>query len=60
MMSSFRGVIMPNKNFIVSLKLNMQLVEYPMLPENITIGDNPFSNLVLRESKLSPNRLVYC
>ncbi len=37
----------------------MKLIEYPMSTEKITIGNNPFSDLVLRESKLSPNKLVY-
>ncbi len=37
----------------------MKLIEYPIHPENINSGNDPFSDLLLKESKLSPNKLVY-
>lgn len=37
----------------------MKLTEYPTHEENINCGNDPFSDLVLRESSLSPNKLVY-
>ena len=37
----------------------MKLTEYPTREENINCGNDPFSDLVLRESSLSPNKLVY-
>ena len=37
----------------------MKVTEYAIREECITINNNPFDDLVLRESKLSPNKLVY-
>ena len=33
--------------------------EYPVIEEKITIGDDPFSDLVVRQTELSPNKLFY-
>ncbi|MFI3220026.1 MAG: hypothetical protein QX189_13060 [Methylococcales bacterium] len=37
----------------------MKSIEYAIREENINTGNDPFSDLVLKESKLSPNKLVY-
>ncbi|MEI6705874.1 MAG: site-specific DNA-methyltransferase [Methylococcales bacterium] len=37
----------------------MKSMEYAIREENINTGNDPFSDLVLKESKLSPNKLVY-
>jgi hypothetical protein len=35
----------------------MKLADYVLPEENISMGDNPFENLTINESKLSPNKL---
>jgi hypothetical protein len=35
------------------------MFEYPVIEEKITIGDDPFSELVVRQTELSPNKLYY-
>lgn len=34
------------------------MIAYPVVEENINLGDNPFG-LYVKESELSPNKLVY-
>ena len=35
------------------------MLEYPVIEEKITIGDDLFSDLVVRQTELSPNKLFY-
>lgn len=35
------------------------VIKYPVIEEKITIGDDPFEGLVLRQTALSPNKLFY-
>lgn len=35
------------------------MLEYPLTEEKITIGNDPFSDLVVRQTELSPNKLFY-
>lgn len=36
-----------------------EILEYPIREEKITIGDDPFSELIVRQTELSPNKLFY-
>jgi len=35
------------------------MLDYPVTEEKIKIGDDPFSDLVVRQTELSPNKLFY-
>lgn len=37
----------------------MKITEYALREESITTTHNPFDDLALKETKLSPNKLVY-
>jgi site-specific DNA-methyltransferase (adenine-specific) len=48
-----------NEYVLSNFKQNMKITEYPTRTENISTDDDPFSDLFLKESDLSPNKLVY-